>query len=80
MTTSRVSRPGPPRTSTTPNDVNEKTKTSAAAEAIAGASAGSVTSRSVAHRPAPSRRAASSVRGSRFAHTPATRRITIETL
>ena len=55
-------------------------KTSAAAEAIAGPSAGSVTLRSVASRPAPSNRAASSVSGSRFAHTPETRRTTIATL
>ncbi len=78
--TSSVSSPGPPSTSTTPKEVNVKRKTRAAAAAIAGASAGSVTWRSVASVPAPSSRAASSARGSRLAQTPPTSRITIATL
>jgi len=49
---------------TTPREVKENTKTIAAAEAIAGRSAESVTVRKAVQGPAPRLRAVSSIRGS----------------
>lgn len=53
-----------------------KRKTISAAAATAGASAGSVTRRKAANRPAPSTRAASSCRGSSWDQSPPTVRTT----
>ena len=58
--TSSVANCGPPSTSTTPNDVKQKANVSAAEDAIAGSSTGSVTCQKVRTRPAPSIAALSS--------------------
>src|SRR5690606_25112072 len=65
---------------TTPNDVAQNKKTRAAAEAIAGASAGSVTVRKARAGEAPNTLAASSDRGSSWAQNPPTVRATTVTL
>src|SRR3954466_6252924 len=65
---------------TTPKLVAQNRNTTAAADAIAGASAGSVTDRNARHGDAPSARAAAVVRGSSRAHSPATVRATTATL
>ena len=66
--------------STTPNAVNVNRNTIDAAAMIGGPSSGSVTSRNARARDAPSIRAASSRRGSRFAQNPPTVRTTTATL
>ncbi len=66
--------------STTPKDVNEKRKTSAAAAASAGRSSGSVTAESRAAGPAPSVAASSHKRGSSRPHQAPTTRTTTATL
>ena len=60
----------------TPKDVKVNRNVMAAAEAIAGRRAGSVTARKAAGRDAPRTRAASSVCGSRPSHSPPTVRTT----
>ena len=62
-----VARAGPPKTSTTPKDVNENRKTMAEAAAIDGASRGRTTRRKTSGRDAPSTLAWSSTLASRAA-------------
>ena len=66
--------------STTPNEVNEKRNTSAAAAARAGRRSGSVTVRSRSTGPAPSVAAASQTRGSSLPHQAPTTLTTTATL
>ncbi|MNW68613.1 hypothetical protein D3C74_474200 [compost metagenome] len=68
----------PPRTSTTPNAVAQNRNTIDAADAMAGASDGSVTDRNARQGEAPRARAASSARGSRCSQSPPTVRTTTE--
>ena len=58
--TSSVANCGPPSTSTTPKEVKQKAKASAAEDAMAGSSTGRVTCQKVRTRPAPSIAALSS--------------------
>src|SRR5690606_10280888 len=70
----------PPRTSTMPKLVEQNSSTTAAAEPMDGASAGSVTVRHARKRPAPRVRAASAVPGSRDAQAVPTTLATTDTL
>ncbi len=76
ISVSSVDRVGPPRIKMTPNDVNVKRKTIAAAPTSAGRNAGSTTEVNARHRLAPSTRAASSCSGSRCDQKPPTIRTT----
>ena len=73
---SRVRVDESPSRSTMPSEVNENTKTIAAADAMAGPRDGSVTVRNATHRFAPRVRAAVSIRGSMVDHRAPTMRIT----